>query len=253
MKVLEAARRGDTEMVRSLLLAGGVSPNTRNDFNSTPLRIACAGGHVEVVKVLLADARTNPNLPGFCGYTPLLTACDEGNLEVVRLLLADKRVDPLCRDADDWTPLHYACARGRPTLTRLLLADGRVDLGAFDHWGKTPVYRARESEDRGIVALLEEFADDPISTRLRLRLELGYPDALAAVLYAQTVFLCDGLLRVKSGELGSGTRRFFSVASRLPLELQALLCNRAFGLARDSVPPRDSEPAFHHLARVFVG
>jgi len=42
--------------------------------------------------------------------------------------------------------------------------------------------------------------------------------------------------------------RFFSVAQRLPMEVQMILCNRVAGSMRQNISSKDSEPAFQSLA-----
>ena len=86
-----------------------------------------------------------------------------------------------------------------------------------------------------------------LSSRKRIahwcRLSFDLPEAKAASLFAIIIYLCDGFLRLPP-EARSKTGRFLSIASRLPLELQMMLCNRAYGLAKSSIVHQDSEPAF---------
>jgi len=48
-------------------------------------------------------------------------------------------------------------------------------------------------------------------------------------------------------------RRFFIMATRLPIELQMLMCYRAAGSFKNTVLTRNSEPAFQSLATIFMG
>jgi len=43
-------------------------------------------------------------------------------------------------------------------------------------------------------------------------------------------------------------RRFFRMASQLPLDLQMVLCNRVFGFSKDGISSKNSEPGFRWLA-----
>jgi hypothetical protein len=72
---------------------------------------------------------------------------------------------------------------------------------------------------------------------------------MARDLYALVVFLCDGLLRVQPGQERSQPGRFLTIASRLPLELQAVLCYRTFDSSKVVVASANSEAALRHLAR----
>ena len=85
-------------------------------------------------------------------------------------------------------------------------------------------------------------------------MKLGVLDELAAELFALTIFLCDGLLHLKSPALISSNFTtaacaFFAIAKRLPMELQMLLCRCAVGSMKQNILYQDSEPAFHSLAR----
>lgn len=71
------------------------------------------------------------------------------------------------------------------------------------------------------------------------------------------VFLCDDYVRVNSltpearTEAKRLTARFFSIASRLNMDLQMVLCNRLFGLTKDVVSSKFSETAFKSITRKY--
>lgn len=65
------------------------------------------------------------------------------------------------------------------------------------------------------------------------------------------VFLSDGLLEVKPAFAGSPAARFFNIAIRLHMDLQMLLCNRAFGSGKAVVFTSHSEFALRCLAKPF--
>jgi len=71
----------------------------------------------------------------------------------------------------------------------------------------------------------------------------------------RTVFLCDDLLHLKpalaSTVAFTAATRFFSIARSLPMELQMILCHRAFGSMKQNILRQDSEAAFKSLARVL--
>lgn len=81
-----AATKGDTEQVLTLL-HDGTDVNTAFPIVKTrPLMVAAAFGHVDTVKVLL-DAGADVNAKDLTGWTPLHAAAFNGNLQIVRLLL----------------------------------------------------------------------------------------------------------------------------------------------------------------------
>jgi len=80
-----------------------------------------------------------------------------------------------------------------------------------------------------------------------VRVELG--DELAAEMFAQVVFVSDGLLQVKDTTTPSPAARFFNIAAQLPLELQMVLCYRLVGSAKEMIPSTEGEAAFTRLAK----
>jgi len=122
-----------------------------------------------------------------------------------------------------------------------LIASGR-DLGDIDKNGEsyTALDAARTRGTRGVVSLLKRFMNNPAPTRHEVRVKLGMLDARAAEVFALTVFLCDGLLQLKpasrivapnpagaDANVGAATARFFTIAAKLPMEQQMIMCHRA--------------------------
>ena len=81
-----------------------------------------------------------------------------------------------------------------------------------------------------------------------MRVELGFVDEMAAEMFALVVFVSDGLLQITDAT-PSPAARFFSIARRLPLELQMVLCYRQVGSCKEIIHGKDSEVAFKVLAR----
>jgi len=104
-------------------------------------------------------------------------------------------------------------------------------------------------EKTEIVAVLERFMANPAQTRHEVLVKLGVLDKLAAEVYATTVFLCDGLLQLKPPSDPAATR-FFAIASKLPIDLQMILCYRAVGSTKQNIFHKDSDAAFKSLARI---
>ena len=106
--------------------------------------------------------------------------------------------------------------------------------------------------------MLERFIANPTQTRYEIHVKLGFPDQLAAEVFALTVFLCDDLLRLKPAlpittiTASAAATRFFTITKRLPMELQMMLCYRAVGSMKQNILREDSEAAFKSLARVLL-
>jgi len=116
---------------------------------------------------------------------------------------------------------------------------------------------ARMYERTEVVSLLERFIANPAQTRHEVSVKLGMLVALAAEVFALTVFLCDDLLQFKpashpaAAAATAAAIRFFAIASKLPMELQMLLCHRAVGSMKQNILRQDSEAAFKSLARTL--
>jgi len=217
----------------------------------TPLHNACMKGHEEIMTVLLAHPGINVNLQNDNGSTPLALSCTYGTFGAVKLLLQDSRVDINLADNYGFTPLRTASAGGRLDVVEWLLASGKESDSKREE--KKVLTAATRSRTPVVPSLLKKFFRNPAVTRHDLRLKLGFPDATAAALFGLTVFLCDDYLALKPPGLDSPATRFFSVAQRLPLELQMPLCCQVYGINRLLVPNQDREVALRHLAGIFDG
>ena len=163
------------------------------------------------------------------------------------------------------SPLWWAAHKGRHEVIKRLMASGR-DLGDLNLKGKDTVFNsstaieiARERHHPEVVLLLERFMADPELSRHQIRVKLGVQDEQAADLFALTVFLCDNLLQyrpvlmdVPPTAAAAAAVWFFTIARRLPMELQMILCHRVVGSPKDRVLSKDSEAAFKGLARILL-
>ena len=231
-----------------------------DNYQWTPLHAASRYGHVEVVKLLLAHPNINVNLKNRDGQTSFLLGCHRGRLSVVRMLLKDPRVDVTLDDNDGCTPLWWASWCGERKVIEWLIASGR-DLGDIGVKGNfrgnnlTALEMARH-EQSDAVSVLEKFIANPAQTRHELRVKLGVSAALAAELFAVVVFLSDDLLQPRPALAtiiaASAATRFFAITSKLPMELQMILCHRVVGSMKQNILYKDSESPSNHLRSVFL-
>ena len=278
---LVACFNGSKEMVSLFLADKRTDVNIPMNTEATPFFMACQNGHKEVVSLLLADMRVDVNKPTNEGCTPFNMACQNGHKEVVSLLLADSRIDVKKPNRNQASPLFVASQKGRLSVVQLLLASGReVDTKlkttvSPEAWSyKTAAEMARfqgsrakeagesdedylKSKQNGpiIAALLDSFNLDPATTSQRLRELPEFRDSFISDLFALVVFLCDDFLTpcaASSSITFHKAARFFQIAQSLPIELQMVLCNRAFGVGKDIVLTKLSEPAFKRLGRLLT-
>ena len=105
----------------------------------------------------------------------------------------------------------------------VLLKDPRVDITLDDNSGCTPLW---------LVSL----------------------DEMASEVFALVVFLCDDLFQLKpaaTSNPATAAARFFITATKLPMELQMVLCYRAVGSMKQNILRKDSEAAFKSLASIL--
>ena len=83
--LLQAARTGHADTLKSLLTGGKADVNGRDEQGDTPLIEAARAGHDDVVRALLV-ARADTSAKNDAGQTALAVAALGGHDEVVRLL-----------------------------------------------------------------------------------------------------------------------------------------------------------------------
>lgn len=133
-RLLEAAKRGETDTVRALMSNG--APFTTDWLGTSPLHFAAQFGHHQTAEVLLRsgisrDARTKVD------RTPLHVAAQEGHLDIVALLLQNA-ADIDAKDMLKMTPLHWATEKGHVDIIDLLVRNG-ADLNCEDKFDRTPL------------------------------------------------------------------------------------------------------------------
>ena len=204
--------------------------------------------------MLLAHPLIDVNQQDKDGETPLYTASRHGHIEVVKVLLTHSHIDANHQNKYGKSALMHASFSGHVEVIKWLIARGR-DLRNLNRKGKywkdgqeyTALEIAKEKNHTGVVSLLERFVANPAQTRNEVCVELGVLNELVAEFYAIIIFFCDDIFRVRQQPKCDAVR-FFSIAMKLPMELQMILCNRVYGSRKDSILSKHSEPAFRSLA-----
>jgi ankyrin repeat protein len=151
-----AALTGDVELVRSMMAARRVEPNS----DEAQQLLVDAAGRSTAVMSLLLDSGTNPNATAGNDRTPLAAAVSSGSGERVRLLLsrgADPRRTP--------TIMLTAVSQEDTGIITLLARHG-ADVNEQDTGGRTALIKASDlCRWWHIEALLAAGADPLIATR----------------------------------------------------------------------------------------
>ncbi len=163
--LIDAARQGDVEAVRSLL-ASGADANTRPGDGMTALHWAAELGHAAVAEVLLSAGAEVEAKTRIGAYTPLHLAGRGGHGPVARALL-DAGADPQAVTTNTGvTPLHLAAAAvdGAEVVTALLESGAVVNAREASS-GQTPLmFAVAYNRTEAVVALLEHGADHGAQT-----------------------------------------------------------------------------------------
>jgi len=160
--LLDAARKGDTDQIRSfvsdkadinstqadgtsvlawvvynddvgsvdLLLGVGADVNSANDLGVTPLSLACENGNATIVsKLLQADA--DPNIAKVTGVTPLMLCANIGATAAVRDLIKKGADVNASENNENQTALMWAAAEKYPQVVKLIVdAGGNVNTSS---------------------------------------------------------------------------------------------------------------------------
>jgi len=194
--------------------------------------------------------------PAAAKKTPVMLAAYHGSNACLRLLLEDPRVDVTLRAPridDCYTALELAISRQRLDTVKWFLA---LRSPAENVFGAKCMQQAAGFAlshiewPPGATRLMEDYQREPLHTRLLVRLELGLPTA--AYLFAATVLLSDGFLRIRPPSPPDDLRiptgvRFPRVSTRLPMELQMVLASRAMASPKDVVLQREFDAAVEIL------
>lgn len=117
-KLFQAAESGNLIEAEAALDAGA-SPNSRNDFQETPLHCAATNGQIEIARLLLRSG-ANVNAKDFIESTPLHCAACFDRLNTARLLIENGADVNAKSSLFDATPLHVAALYGHDEILLML-------------------------------------------------------------------------------------------------------------------------------------
>lgn len=147
-----AARRGDADLARTLIVAGANVRVATRLVKITPLHLAAERGSADVITALV-KAGADANAATTTGATPLMFAAGSGDTAAITALVDAGANVNAAESEHGQTPLIYAAAANRVAAAKLLIARGAdpnkpttfVDLAALSKNGDNP-------DGRGLVA-----------------------------------------------------------------------------------------------------
>jgi len=155
--LVDAARRGDAEAVRTLLGSKSVDVNAAAADGSTALEWAVQHDDAKMVDALIR-AGANVRAVNAFGVQPVAIAAEKGNAEVLRLLLS-AGADPEAGLSAGETALMTAARTGAVAPLQLLLEHG-AKVDAHDARGQTALmWAAARNNADAIGALVKAGAD----------------------------------------------------------------------------------------------
>ena len=163
-----AAREGDVDGCRRLLIAGDVRANDVVHALSGGTALHAGIAHRAVVKLLIEDFRADVNARRRDGSTALMDACEAGDLEIARELLDIYGADPHAEDRDGHTALDLAREHGHSKVAALV-----EDRGGLPGLKKSV---ARPAKEKSLATGVEA---TPLSQNARDRLYTA-PRAVAS-------------------------------------------------------------------------
>ncbi|XP_076430672.1 GA-binding protein subunit beta-2 isoform X2 [Peromyscus maniculatus bairdii] len=157
-RLLEAARKGQDDEVRTLMANG--APFTTDWLGTSPLHLAAQYGHYSTAEVLLRagvsrDARTKVD------RTPLHMAAADGHAHIVELLVRSG-ADVNAKDMLKMTALHWATEHHHRDVVELLIKYG-ADVHAFSKFDKSAFDIALEKNNPEILVILQEAMQNQVN------------------------------------------------------------------------------------------
>ena len=155
-----ASEKGNVNLVKVLIQAGGDVDQAKTTTGCTPVYIASQEGNVDLVKVLVEAACDVNQATTSNGESPLFIAAQYGNVDLVKVLIkAGSNVNQL-RTTDGCSPLFIASEKGNVDVLKVLIEAGGTVNQALTTDERTPLWMAAQEGHIDAVKVLIEAACD---------------------------------------------------------------------------------------------
>jgi hypothetical protein len=269
-------QHGTSDQLRELLEAHPEADlNVGVQGSCTPLHLVAFLGDSKKLRLLLDRPGIDINVREVgTGVTPFMSQVlsipsHVECLECVRMWLEDWRLDVNAVEGLGCSVLWFCCRWWCTNILRLVVAirghelvldqrgRGREDetkktTGWECMWQKARVSGYRLEPPEELQVLMSGLRNDREGTIFKARLALSMRAEIVSDLFAAVVCFCDDYFCLPAKGIHA-TRwpkyRFFLMISRLPMELQMVVCNRAYGSASDVVLTKNSEIKYKRLLK----
>ena len=164
--VADAAMRGDTTALRSLL-QNGADVNASQGDGMTGLHWAAVNGVAEMAQILIYAGANLEAVTRIADYTALHLAAKAGHDSVVAALLEAGSNANAATTTGSATPLHFAAVAGSAAAIVALLDHGAEVNARESQWNQTPLmFAAAGNRVDAIEALLAAGADTTIAAHV---------------------------------------------------------------------------------------
>ncbi|XP_063573679.1 GA-binding protein subunit beta-2 isoform X5 [Pongo abelii] len=247
-RLLEAARKGQDDEVRTLMANG--APFTTDWLGTSPLHLAAQYGHYSTAEVLLRagvsrDARTKVD------RTPLHMAAADGHAHIVELLVRNG-ADVNAKDMLKMTALHWATERHHRDVVELLIKYG-ADVHAFSKFDKSAFDIALEKNNAEILVILQEAMQNQVNVNPERANPVTDPVTMAApfIFTSGEVVNLSSLISSTSTKTTSGDPHASTV--QFSNSTTSVLATTLAALAEASVPLPNSHRATANSEEIIEG
>ena len=239
------------KVVKLLLQQPNVVVNNVNEFGKTCLSIACELGFTNIVKLLLKHPKINVNLLATQGIasdkqSPLHIAFTHRHVETFKVLLKHDDVDVNLPSSNGMTIVKsfvscYAPSDKHVTMLRSLLKHGKTQAVFTNNAIANNTILQYACEFNNVYIIKKLLMSTGITTGGCIhRLVFAYNDNKDVTkqwtpeidsipeTFTTIVLLCDNYFKFNSETNKKKTRSFLSICTKLPIELQMLICNLLF-------------------------